>query len=97
MEGNNIMEKQTCPCCNIEVNSSPRYPNYICGNCCNKAQSEDGRLVRFYNTDLGGGCVGEYHDTKEDYTSNICYINGIKCYAQEAHFGGIVIRPAKDN
>jgi hypothetical protein len=89
------MEKQTCPSCNIKVNPSPRYPDYICENCVNKAQSEDGRPVKFYNEDAGGGCIGEYADTKATYEGNIVYVNGIKCEAQEAHFGGIVIKPVK--
>lgn len=89
------MEKQICPTCQNEVNPNARYPNYICGSCVDKAQSEDGRPVKFYNEDISGGCRGEYADTKETYEGDILYVNGIKCYADEAHFGGIVIRPMK--
>jgi hypothetical protein len=90
-------QEQFCPACKTEVSTSPRYPNYICGDCVDKGQSEDGRLVKFYNEDLGGfGCVGEYVDTKAKYEGNILYVNGVKCYAQEAHFGGIVIRPVAE-
>lgn len=89
------MEKQTCPSCQKEVNPNPRYQNYICGDCVNQAKSEDGRPVKFYNEDVSGGCVGKYLDNDTDYKGNILYVNGIKCYAQEAHFGGIVIRPCE--
>jgi len=30
-------------------------------------------------------------DSKEEYKSHDCYIDGIKCRADEARFGGIVI------
>ena len=26
-----------------------------------------------------------------------CYVNGIKCHADEARFGGIVIQPSPEN
>lgn len=88
-------KEQFCPICNTTVNHNSRYPNYLCGDCVDKAQSEDGQLVKFYNIDFGGGCVGEYAATKTKYYSNIVYVNGVKCYASEAHFGGIVVRPFK--
>jgi hypothetical protein len=36
--------------------------------------------------------VAWYADTEEPYPSHECYIDGIHCYADEAHMGGIVIR-----
>jgi predicted amidophosphoribosyltransferase len=89
------MEKQICPCCKKKVDVSLRYPNYICGDCVGEAKSEDGRPIKFYNENFSGGCIGEYTDANEKYKGSNLYINGIKCYAQEAHFGGIVIRPCE--
>jgi len=57
-----------------------------------KASSQDGRALLFYNQSLSGGFVAQYADTREIYLSHTCYINGVKCYADEAHFGGIVIQ-----
>jgi len=31
-------------------------------------------------------------ETSEPHASHICYIRGIRCYADEARFGGIVIQ-----
>jgi hypothetical protein len=40
-----------------------------------------------------GGYVAYYWDSNnaEEYNSHECYIDGIKCWADEARFGGIVI------
>jgi hypothetical protein len=46
----------------------------------------------FRNIDSGGGFDAKYADTGEQYSSNDCYIDNVKCYANEAHFGGIVIQ-----
>lgn len=89
-------QEQYCPICQSKVQASARYPNYLCGNCVHIALSEDGRPVKFYNEDISGGCVGQYSDTKTKYEGNILYVNGIKCYAEEARFGGIVIRPVTE-
>jgi len=84
-------EKQTCPICLAEVPSNPRYPNYVCKYCAGKAVSADGRILKFYNQSLSGGFIAYYADTKEVYDSHDCYIDGVKCRADEARFGGIVI------
>jgi hypothetical protein len=41
---------------------------------------------------MGGGFGAMIADTKEDYLSHICYIEGNKCWADEARFSGIVIQ-----
>ena len=51
---------------------------------------ENGKSIKFFNIDYSGGFVsivdnqyrGEIHE---------CYVNNIKCYADEARFGGIVV------
>ena len=87
------MDAQYCPICNKEVTPNPRYPNYRCGECADKAADIEGRKLEFYNASLlGTGYVARYADTLEPYESNICYIDQLKCWADEARFGGIVIQ-----
>lgn len=83
---------QNCPICANPVRPNPRYPSYVCSACAAKASSKDGRLLKFYNEGLSGGFVAVYADTGERYQSHECYIEGIKCYADEARLGGIVIQ-----
>ncbi|WP_334930180.1 hypothetical protein [Nostoc sp.] len=40
---------------------------------------------------MSGGFEGIVTETKEKYESQICYIEGVRCWAEEARFGGIVI------
>ncbi len=87
------MSKQLCPICANEVRTNLRYPKIVCHKCVTKATDDKGLLVEFFNEDFSGGCFGQYVGTEDDYKSKICYINGIKCQAQEGRFGGIVIQP----
>ena len=90
-------QTQQCPICDEAVTPVSRYPNYVCEDCVDKAVDSEGRPVIFGNTSLlGHGCQGEYRDTGEDYDSNLCFIEGIKCKAEEAYFGGIVVQPAEN-
>ena len=57
------------------------------------AADENGRRLSFTNVALSGGFAALYGDTHEERASHVCYINGIKCWADEARFGGIVIQP----
>ncbi len=84
---------QLCPICSKAVPFSGRYPGYVCIDCAIKARSEDGRALSFFNENLSGGFAAQYTDNGELYPSHECYIDGIKCQADEAHFGGIVIQP----
>jgi hypothetical protein len=84
-------ETQQCPICSKPVKPYPRYPHYLCRECAAKATSPDGRALRFSNEDASGGFVAEYADTGEPYLGHECFVNGVKCYADEARFGGIVI------
>ncbi len=85
------MPTQHCPICSAEVTPSTRYPRHVCGACAAKASSADGRLLAFSNEGLSGGFVAEYAATGEVYASHECFISGVKCHADEARFGGIVI------
>jgi hypothetical protein len=64
-----------------------------------------GNKVDFANEDLSGGLIGfrqnpatGFFEEDPDLTDNPeVFINGTKCIAREAHFGGIVIRPIKND
>jgi predicted nucleic acid-binding Zn ribbon protein len=96
---------QQCPICSAPVEASPRYPTYICGECLTRAVCEQGRRVSFCNTGLLGHGVKMVfldhpniparvaHFPRHDL---IFYLDGNKCSAQEAHFGGIVTFPCKE-
>ncbi|HLM00076.1 MAG TPA: hypothetical protein VK400_03410 [Pyrinomonadaceae bacterium] len=76
-----------------EVQFSERYPKCICSACSAKATDENGRPLKFSNTTMmAGGFAAEYADTGEARAGHVCYIDGIKCRADEHRFGGIVIQ-----
>ena len=85
--------KAVCPICGAEVQFNERYPKAVCGQCMKLITDAAGRRVAFYNIDMSGGLTGQYPDTRQVYASDICYITGRPCRAQEAHMGGIVIIP----
>ena len=85
------MATQQCPICSVEVHPSERYPRYVCMTCAGKAASADGRLLNYSNVDFTGGFVASYVDTGAEYPSHECFIDGVKCHADEARFGDIVI------
>ncbi|MBP6002385.1 MAG: hypothetical protein KA746_03015 [Pyrinomonadaceae bacterium] len=84
---------QKCPICRSPVPVSDRYPNYVCDECFVRATDEEGRSLSFSNVSLSGGFAALYRDTHEERDSHICYIDEVRCWADEAHFGGIVIQP----
>lgn len=85
--------EQKCPICSAPVQYSERYPKYVCVDCSLRAADEDGRSLSFANLSLSGGFAAIYADTREERDSHECYIDGIRCHADEAKFGGIVIQP----
>lgn len=82
--------RQACPICGVSQRSNPRYPRYLCHECAEQAVDEAGRLLRF--TGLGCGFQAAYADTGELRDSHVCFVRGVRCWANEAHFGGIVIQ-----
>lgn len=70
-----------------------RYPNYVCLTCAADAVNASGRKLEFSNASFSGGYVAWYADTREPYDSHECFVRGVRCHADEAHMGGIVIRP----
>lgn len=83
---------QPCPICSKRTAFSERYPRCVCQDCAARAQSKDGRSIKFFNEGLSGGFVAQYADTGEPYPDHECFIDGIPCYADEARYGGIVIQ-----
>lgn len=80
-----------CPVCATELRYHARYPNYVCDSCIAKATDEHGLPLKFFNTGMYGGFEAVCADTDEVRTSHICFINGRRCYADEARTGGIVV------
>jgi hypothetical protein len=96
--------RQGCPICGVSVMQMSRYPDYICEECLGRAVDAEGLRVDFANQDLLGGLIGYKQDPASgkfvenlDLTQNPeFFIDGIRCRAAEAHFGGVVVRPAKN-
>ncbi|MBN1813956.1 MAG: hypothetical protein JXA14_19120 [Anaerolineae bacterium] len=86
------MSDKACPICGGRMSANPRYPRQVCGTCVGRACDEDGRPLRFYNTSLSGGFVARYVDDGADRESHECIIDGVRCWADEAHMGGIVVQ-----
>jgi len=86
-----------CPICRKELDIFlDRYPRMICSKCANSYNIIDshGNNVSFENESFYGGftslhMIDNIIIKKKDH---ICYIDNIKCYADEAIYGGIVIQ-----
>jgi hypothetical protein len=89
------MEKVPCPLC-LNVHSfTPRYPKAICGKCAaGEITDLTGQPVAFCNIDFSGGFRSLHTINQEVVQKNdhLCLIQNVKCYADEARFGGIVIQ-----
>lgn len=97
-------EMHSCPlCAGHLLYFTPRYPKAICSKCSDsEIKDSDNNLVSFHNIDLTGGFISRHiinnhdNDNVVEKAEHICWINNstkdIKCYADEARFGGIVIQ-----
>ena len=83
---------QFCPICSRRIPANPRYPRHVCSACAKRACDEEHRTLIFHNESLSGGLVVEYRDTGEERKSQVCFIDGVKCRAEEGHLGGVVIQ-----
>lgn len=84
-----------CPICAAPVEPMSRYPRYVCERCAGRATSAEGRPLAFFNEGFSGGFIPMYADTQQPYEGgHDCWIDGIRCYADEHRFGGIVIEVA---
>jgi hypothetical protein len=84
--------EQHCPICMAAVRPYPRYPRYVCRKCAERVRSADGRPLEFFNRNASGGFVARYADNGKPYGNHECFIDGVRCYADEAKLGGIVIQ-----
>lgn len=81
-----------CPICQAQVLHSERYPKQVCNECSERTCDANGRNISFMSWSFAGGLLGTYSDTGARYTESFCYIDGIKCRAEEDRFGrGIII------
>ena len=70
----------------------------MCNECQKNKFDKDGNIVNYSNIDFCGGFIS-YHQVTNisgqyeviEKSDHECWINGYKCYADEARFGGIVI------
>jgi hypothetical protein len=92
------MADQHCPLCGAGVTTSPRYPDHLCTECAGRAVDADGRPLRFYNVSFSGGFRAVFADDETDADAvsrdHLVFVDGVRCWADEARFGGIVLRPA---
>ena len=84
-------QSYSCPICGVSLNPNPRYKKYVCHECASKAVAPDGRPLSFSNIGLSGGYIATYAGTDIEYQSHECLIDNVRCLADEARFGGIVI------
>jgi hypothetical protein len=85
--------RHPCPICGSSVSTNPRYPTAVCPACVERAVDEHGRPLRFYNRSLSGGLQAIYADSGEERAGHACWIDGARCWADEAHLGEIVVYP----
>ena len=90
-----MQETHDCPICAEKVHHWERYPNQVCERCMNKASDAYGRRLVFTNESESGGFIAFYRGTDERYDKHICYIDSVRCYANEHRFGGIVVEVVK--
>jgi hypothetical protein len=92
------MPDQCCPICIGQIPTDPRYPDRLCDDCADRTVDIDGRALNFVNVSLSGGFAAYFADDKtpadvitRDHT---VFVDGVRCWADEAYFGGIVLCPA---
>ena len=84
---------QVCPICAAAVPASPRYPRRLCPGCAARACDAEGAAIAFSNTAAGGGYSASYVATGRPYPHHVCFVDGLRCRADEAYMGGIVVQP----
>ena len=83
---------QTCPICGQEVKANPRYPRYLCRACVERAADANGQQLQFFQSNPDGRYAARYVASGTDYLSHECFVDGTKCWADEARFGGVVVQ-----
>jgi|CXWL01.1.fsa_nt_gi uncharacterized C2H2 Zn-finger protein len=99
-----VRVNQGCPSCGKKQRHNEGYPNHLCSECAAKVTDKKGRPIGFSNVEKVttsrkkvtihvGGAHGYYQDSGAPYRGTDCYAGGLRCRVEEAHFGGIVIKP----
>jgi hypothetical protein len=83
-----------CPICHSPALDSARYPDRLCPACVFEATDAQGRPLTFGNSTMGGGFEARYAESGAPYAGHECFVRGVRCRADEAHLGGIVVQPA---
>jgi hypothetical protein len=86
-----------CPICGKTMAFNPRYLRAVCADCVHRACDAEGRELDFFNADFGGGYLAVYREGGGSYDSHVCFIDGRRCRADEARFGGIVVQIIGEN
>ena len=86
------MEKFPCPNCKNDHTTLRRYKDAVCRTCLDiyGTKTKEGIAKYFFNRDEFGGIICFCEEVATD--DFICYVDNKKCIAEEARFGGIVIR-----
>jgi hypothetical protein len=81
-----------CPICAAPVALWPRHPKLVCSACVCAAVDGNGRALRFGNTGpLGTGFRAALPDGSEPREPHTCFVRGVRCFADEGRFGGVVV------
>jgi hypothetical protein len=91
------LDAVSCPVCGTEQPAVPRYPDYLCRACVARASTAEERRLVLVNTGPSGGFAARYADTgelcEEVTITHVVYVDDIRCRADEARLGGIVVQP----
>lgn len=96
-----VAQSSSCPVCKTSVPANPRYPNYLCWSCHDKATDAQGRRVTFHTSSTGGGFEARFQDdgslAGEVTRSHTVYVGALKAWADKNHKGGIVLTPYRES
>jgi len=88
-----IPDEIPCPICGAPSSVSTRHPRLLCPACVREATDADGRSLRFFNTNTGGGFEALHADDGSPHAGHTCFVRGVRCRADQHRFGGIVVQP----
>ena len=86
-------DERPCPVCGAPASFSERYPRRLCPACVLEATDARGRPLSFSNTSLSGGFEARHADGGAAHDGHECFVRGVRCRADEAKLGGIVVQP----
>jgi hypothetical protein len=84
--------EHACPTCGAPASGAPRYPRCSCPACMFEVTDAQGRALSLWNVDATGGFEARYADGTR-YEGHECWIRGVRCWADEHYFGGVVVQP----